>query len=228
MDSAAAQVYLDQDTFTTCLLTLVLDRYGPELMSWAPQTIVDEIEADTGVELPTRNLDRLMGGIVLLTRPDEYYGSAAGFTDITSAIAGEWFEPNVWHPPTTEECLWSVVESYLLDPPEDNEHPRFSNEVTRYVNRIVREDGYPQLPQEFISFGLNVDRSLPDLETYDDDPQLAQIALAGQQGRADDIRDWLAGHFWELAHRIANLPITSAHQDEVINALLSAAAKSKL
>lgn len=228
MDAAAAAVFSDPDTYAMCLLALGIDRFGrpgrpdESPINWVLQTWDDEVRELTGSGIHPRNRDRLGAACTLLTNPDEYYTSARGFGDITQGLAAEWFEPDVWHPPTTSECLWSVVESYLLDPPEPGAapRPRFSPEVSAYVTRLVREDGFPRLPRPFAAFGVPEDPDAPPFDGYESEPELAAATAEGLKARTDDLSGWLSDRLTDLASRLRGLPLKSGRGPAVAGEIL--------
>lgn len=207
MDRAATQVWADPDSPAVCLLTLGVDRYGAEAINWAPPTWAQEIADDTGVALPQRNADRIGAACLLLAHPHEFYRSAASFTDVVTGLAAEWFDTSVWHPPTAHECAWGLVEAHLLSPPENGE--RFSEEIVRYVNMLVREDGFHTVPSVFRTFGIPEDHSLPPPHDYSGDPEIAAVVEGGRAGREKDLSDWLGTKLHELAARLMDLPLNN-------------------
>lgn len=213
MDRPAGAVFEDPEQYATCLVTVGVARYGGECLSWVPDTWIHHVKDDFGVVIPQRNIDRLMGAVVVLTRPDEFYGAAAGFNDIAQAIASEWFDTHVWHPPTTEECLWAVVESYLLDPPDDRNAPRFAEEVRGFVTSVARSEGFPTLPKSFAAFGLTEDSSVPPSHDYSGDPELLASVAEAVRTREADLGSFLVDRLSDLSARIRTLPIDRRKAD---------------
>lgn len=204
--SNATSVWVDPETPALCLIALGVDRWGVDCLNWLPGTWRDEVRDEFAAPLALRNLDRIGAAQALLTSPDEYYQTASGFNDIVQGIAAEWFDSDVWHPPTAAECAWGVLEAYLIDPPGSDD--RFSPEVNRYVEMICRQDGFAELPPVFRSFGFRPDASLPSSETYDSDPALAAAAEAGQQDASESLRTFLGDKLYDLAARLSVIPFS--------------------
>lgn len=213
MDRAAAQIWSDPDTYAACLLALGLDRYGhgaaaDSPVHWDPDTWTAEIRDDTGVEIPVRNLDRLMGACAVLSKPDEYYSSVPTFCTLSAALAATWFEPGVWHPLSVDETLWALIESFLIHPPEDEF--AYSADVVRYVNMLVKRAGFRHLPRAFETFGIKSDPSVwgtgPALD-YSSEPDLAQAVETAATQRESDLNLDIADRVIDLAQRIARLPV---------------------
>ncbi len=153
-----------------------------------------------------------MGGCVLLTRPHEFYRSAPGFCDLAGAIAGDGFDHHVWHPPTTAECAWAVVEARLIDPP-DRGDPGFSPEVTRLINMIAKEDGFSRLPGVFRSFGVRPD---PGVEWPTPNPEFPDV----DGDHEADLHAAIRANLEDLATRVAALPLTKSDPRAVAAELL--------
>jgi len=231
VDKAAADVFADSDTYATCLLALALDRFAvpgaaaaASPVHWTRQTWADEIRDAFGAPAHPRNLDRLMAACALLTHPDQYYQSEAGFGDVTTGLAAEWFDPDVWHPPTTAECLWSVVESYLLDPPDDRKAARFAPAVNAYMTAVSRAEGYPRLPKVFTAFGAADDDSVPAFADYSEDPELHAATAEAIRTKEEDLGGWLTDRLTDLADRVARLPLRSGRQKAVAEELIKSLA----
>lgn len=222
MDRRAAKVWADADSPAVCLLTLGVDRYGAAAINWTPQTWVQEIKDDTGVDLPPRNLDKLSAACVLLVHPHEFYRSPATFTDIVVGLAAEWFDTHVWHPPTAHECAWGLIEAHLLSPPDGGE--KFSPEIVRYVHMLTREDGFPRLPGVFRTFGIGDDPELPPPHDYSADPDMAAVVAGGIEDRERDLSEWVATKLHDLASRLLDLPLVeNKHVAGVVQTLRQAA-----
>ena len=224
MDRAAAKVWADPDSPAVCLLALGVDRYRAQAINWTPQTWVQEIKDDTGVDLPARSLDRLSAACVLLVHPHEFYRSPATFTDIVIGLAAEWFDTHTWHPPTAHECAWGLIEAHLIHPPENGE--TFSPEIVRYVHMLTRNDGFPQLPRVFGTFGIGEDDDLPQAHDYTDDPDMAAVVAGGIDGREKDLSEWVATKLHDLSARLLDLPLTNTKNVAGVAKVLSQAAAS--
>jgi hypothetical protein len=205
LDSRAAKVWSDVDAPAVCLLALGVDRYGVGAVNWTPETWAHEIKDDAGVALPQRNSDKLSAACVMLVHAHEFRRSPATFNDVVCGLAAEWFDTGVWHPPTAQECAWGLVEAHLLNPPDKGEE--FSPEVVRYVNMLVRNDGFKSLPRVFRTFGIPEDASLPPPHDYSGDPDLAAADAEGTQALEQDLGSWLAEKMGDLAERLLVLPL---------------------
>ena len=68
--SAWKQLWVDRDVFATTLLIMGLDYYGPELLTWHPETIKREIQDEEGIHPKHQRLifagEKIEGGRTLL------------------------------------------------------------------------------------------------------------------------------------------------------------------
>lgn len=215
MDRAAAPIWSDPDTCGSTLLALGLDRFGApggpaheSPVHWSRDTWIEEVRATAYVDLPERSADRLMAACAVLARPFEFYTTETGFGDVTAALAGTWFDPTVWHPPTVDEALWAIIEARLLDPP-DAEAP-FGPQVVRYVNLLCHAHGFRSVPRGFLAFGVHKDPTVwarHDAVDYSTDPDTnAAVEAAASQREADLDLD-TADRLTVLADQIARLPV---------------------
>lgn len=138
------QLWAGEDAYTTSLLVMMMDLYGPEDMSWlqfAPETLALEVRDYYGVRPSDFAMDRLMAGIVVLTT-DSFQSSLPKFIDICNAMGGEGVD-NSFDIADTAEIAWTVVESVLLTQDE----PEFSEEIQAYIEAQIRTEGLGQVPK---------------------------------------------------------------------------------
>jgi hypothetical protein len=220
----AADYWHDSDTPAVCLVALLIDGHGTEAFEWAPRTIRDEIaHENNGTEIAPRNLDRLMAMIVAMTRPHEFYTSAAGFHSLSQAIAGTWFEPHVAHEPVLEDVLWAVIETHICDAPDDKEE-RFSPEVIRYVNMIARNEGYRRLPPIVTAYGIPKDPSVwnqIEANDYSSDEDLGPAVTAAADDREKDLSLDIVDRVHDLAQRMRTLPFRHKGPERAARILLN-------
>ena len=221
MDRAAAPIWADPDEPGVCLLTLGLDRYGVGALNWHPDTWAQELTDDCGAPPSWRALHRLLAACALYTNPDEFYASAAGFCDLARALAADWFDTAVFDPPSAEECARAVVEAHLIAPPLKGQ--AFSPEVVRLVHLVCRDEGLPELPAVFRSFGVGDDHGLPPPHDYESDPDLAAAAAAGTADREADLAAAVSEFLRDVAARLARLPLRGADPRPVAAELLARA-----
>lgn len=211
MDPEAATIWSDPDTPAVCLLALGVDRYpetdGSRLLclNWLPETWRDEIRDECGRDPHPRCLTRLGAALGLLNNPDDYYATTSGFADVCSGLASDWFDSSTDHLLNTDELLRGLVEAHLIHPPDDGEE--FSLSVIRYVNWVVRNDGFAKLPDAFHAFGIPTDPQFDWGHDLSGDPDLAGIAAQGDQDRQDDLIASFHDYLSFVADRLEQLPL---------------------
>src|SRR4051812_29132260 len=121
LQPAAQRVLQDPESYATTLLVLLVDRFGTEALSWAPETIRTEMASEYGVALPPACFDRLMAAVTVITT-DYFYKSLTRFIDLCNVLSfGGTFDPSVFDPADPYECAWGISEALLLSPPEEDE-----------------------------------------------------------------------------------------------------------
>ncbi|MDB4331258.1 hypothetical protein N9993_01785, partial [bacterium] len=93
---------MDRDVFATTLLIMGLDYYGPDLLTWHPETIKREIQDDFGVRLPKANFDRLMAAITVVTT-DLFFKNLSRFIQLANVLAFDDFQPDEFEPADSME-----------------------------------------------------------------------------------------------------------------------------
>jgi hypothetical protein len=215
MDAEAALIWADPDTPALCLLTLGVDR-NPETepsgdskrvlcLNWGLDTWVDELTAENGSKPHPVAVARLGAALGLLSNPDDFYCSVAGFHDVVEGLSGDWFDTATNNPTNTDEIARTLAEAFLISPPEPDE--KFSPSVVRYVNMVARNDGFDKLPNSITAFGITQDQGVdwgPDLSG---DPDLAAVAVSGAEDRGNELAASLRDYLLELADKLDRLPL---------------------
>lgn len=222
-DPAARRVgaayWQDPDAFGFCLLLLLLDAFGPRTpgethpLDWALDTWFDEARDHWGVEVPQVNRHKLAAAALCLKDPHGFATYEPTFHDVLSGLAGEYFEPGLWHPLTARELARGLAESHVLDP-----RPKgvFSGAVCRYANMVCRADGFARLPAAVAAFGVTDDPWVwKDLVPpgLGDDPDLAAAFAQGAAERDRELSEYVKGELKELASHLASLPVPGADRE---------------
>ncbi len=212
--SPAARLLADQDSLTTPLITLLIDHYGGELLSWHPLTIDLEVKDDFGVLLPRRNLDKIMAGICLLTS-DDFYRRLPRFIQLCNILSGDIFEPGLFDWADSYECAWGITEAALLSPPEEKDPEPFDEEILAYLGFALRQDGISRPPDVLQIAKLDYDAEA-GLAELTDDPVLYESAWQLQDAKSQEIRDMLSRMLRLLASQLESLELLNGTPKDVI------------
>jgi hypothetical protein len=196
----------DPQAFATTLVTLLVDTYGGEAVSWAPQTIVLELHDDFQVKLPPTNLDRLCAGMRLLSS-DEFYVSAAEFNELCRVLAGEPLLPGMVIPADAAECAWGISEALLLSPPSEGVEEPFSAEVQVLLGKVLEDEGI-LTPPDVLKIAL-VDDNVARRVKYDlaDDPEMFEAVWQVEKGKTDEIDRFVRDRLQALIIQLESLPL---------------------
>ena len=113
---------MEESTYATVLLLILLDTYGPEALQWAPETISLELKDDYAVNITKQTLDKIMAAIAIVTT-NYFYKDVLKFIELANILSGDDAEPDEFDPATAGEVLWGLSESFLLWPPEKDDNP---------------------------------------------------------------------------------------------------------
>jgi hypothetical protein len=127
------------ETTATALVTMLIDEFGTECLSWAPRTILLEVQEVFHAVPIQGNIDRMMAGIHLLTS-NSFYTSLPDFNDLCVVLAGGHIQPGVFIPADTADCAWGITEASILAPPDDDDEG-FSEDIKAFVGAVVNSEG---------------------------------------------------------------------------------------
>lgn len=198
----------NDDTFTTVLLTIIVDTYGTEALSWAPQTLLMELEDDFNVRIPRLNVDKIVTGVNLLTS-DDFFTRPPRFVQMCNVLAGSEMS-RAFDKADAMECAWAMTEALLLVPPEDDEP--FHEEIRYYLGRVVDEEGIKE-PPDLLRLAI---RSTPSGEAdYSGmslgDPMMFSVEHEIQADRSKEIKEMLNRELQDLFDQLEGLPLQNGN-----------------
>ena len=209
---------LSEDTFTTPLFLLVMDRYGPDALQWAPETIRRELEDDYQLQLPKYTLDKIMAAISIVTT-NYFYKDVTRFIELCNILAGDEFQPDEFEPADASEILLATTEALLLWPPdEDSEDTEFSEEIHEYISQVLQEEGILK-PFDILRLAFDNDKApIVDAE-YADDPEMFAAIYDTQQSKQNDMQAMLMESVGALTKQLRLLPLKNGQASAVIEQL---------
>lgn len=212
------------DTFATTLVTLFMDTYGSDALTWDPETIALELEDDFQVKPPAEVFDKLMIGIHLLTT-DEFYNLVPEFISVCNILSGDTYDPRTWDPADTEEIAWGVTEAMLIAPPLNEEEP-FTKEIRGYIGEIVDAEGIinpPDVLRIALRSEANEARDIPG--EFSDDPLMFESIYKLEQGKTDAIMAVVNENLQELMKQLGLLPLENGDTKKAVQKLIGAIKK---
>lgn len=209
---------LSEESFATPLLLLVVDRYGLEVLQWAPETIRLELEADYQLRLPKITIDKIMAAITLVTT-NFFYKDVTRFIELCNILSGDDFQPDEFEPADSEEILMAVIEAMLLWPPDDDpEDTEFSAEIREYMSQVLGEEGIVK-PFDVLRLALDSDQSSFVDTEYADDPEMYSAIYSTQQSKTDNMKASLKENINALIQQLKLLQLANGNTDQVISHL---------
>jgi len=221
MPNVMQEAWKSPDTFASVLLTLYMDKFGTEALTWEPNTILLEIEEEFNVDLPQLALDKLLVGIQILTT-DRFYKSLPDFISFCNVLSGDTYRPDMWDPADAEEVAWGVTEALLIYPPEDNDEEPFTDEIRAYIGAVLDREGLIN-PPDILRIALRQARVSPSIDDFSDDPTMFNAVYDLEEGKRADIENTIRMRTKTLAGQFKALKLENGQVDKIVKMLESAA-----
>jgi len=215
------EAWKSRDTFASVLLTLFLDRFGTEALTWDPNTITLEVEEEFRVDLPQLALDKLMVGIQILTT-DRFYKSLPDFIAFCNVLSGDTHRPDMWDPADAEEVAWGITEALLIYPPEDDDEEPFTDEIRAYIGAVLDAEGLIN-PPDILRIALRKARVSPSIDDFSDDPTMFNAVYDLEEGKRHDIENTIRMRTQMLAGQFKALKLENGKVDDIVQLLESVA-----
>jgi hypothetical protein len=215
------EAWTSRETFASVLLTMFMDRFGSEALSWDPTTISMEIEDEFDVDLPQLALDKLMVAIQILTT-DRFYKSLPDFISFCNVLSGDPYRPDMWDPADAEEVAWGVTEALLIYPPEDDDAEPFTDEIRAYIGAVLDSEGLIN-PPDILRIALRQARVSPNIGDFSDDPMMFNAVYDLEEGKRQDIEQSIRFQTKLLVAQLRALNLKNGSAEQVATMLENAA-----
>jgi hypothetical protein len=219
--SIMQEAWKSRETFASVLLTMFIDRFGLEALSWDPTTISMEIEDEFDVDLPQLALDKLMTAIQILTT-DRFYKSLPDFISFCNVLSGDAYRPDMWDPADAEEVAWGVTEAPLIYPPEDDDPEPFTDEIRSYIGAVLDSEGLVN-PPDILRIALRQARVSPNIGDFSDDPMMFNAVYDLEEGKRQDIEQSIRFKTQLLVAQLRALNLKNGSAEQVAKMLEAAA-----
>ena len=202
------------------LLTLFVDKFGTEGLSWDPATISLEIEDEFNVDLSQAVLDKLIVGIQLLTT-DRFFKSLPDFITFCNILDGDTYNPEMFDPADAEEVAWGITEAMLIAPPDREEEEPFTDEIRAYIGAVLDSEGIIN-PPDILRIALRQARVSPSIEDFSDDPEMFNAVYNLEAGKTEDINRTIIMKTQLLAAQLGALNLENGKTQEIVEMLQKA------
>ena len=202
----AAEWLQDENTFTTCVLALLMDKYEAEFLTWDPITINLQITEDFGVQPTDILLDKINAGSCLFTS-NLFQISLPVFLNVCNVLNLGVATSEMFLPADLDDVYWGITESKLLLGDEDEETP-FSHDVGRYVGLLLAQEGLYEIPP-LLSFAEIDEEQMGNLadNLTEQDPVMAKAFWTRQQDEKDQFEEVNQQKLNQLLLQLSDLPI---------------------
>lgn len=216
--AAHRALLLSEDSFATPLFLLALDRYGPDILEWSPETVQMELEQDFQLRLPKISLDKIFAAVTIVTT-NYFYKDVTRFIELCNILAGDDFQPDEFEPADAEEMLIGITEAMLLWPPDDDTgDTEFSEEIREYIRQMLGEQGILK-PFDVLRLAFDDDQaSRVDVE-FADDPEMYSAIYETQQSKTAELRDIYLQNVTSLTQQLQLLQLENGSIAAVVQQL---------
>lgn len=203
--AAHRDVFRNQESFATTLITVFVDNYKTEGFTWSPETIEMEINDDFEIRIPRPNMDRLLTAINLITS-DDFYKSLPDFINYCNILSGDTYDPRNWDPATAVEVAWGVTEGVLLSPPDDNDENPFTEEIVSYIGKVLDDEGIITAP-DILRIATRENPATFVNAEFSDDPLMYNSIYDLEASKTDAINAAVKQGLAALSQQLSVLPL---------------------
>lgn len=228
--NAVRSMLRGEGTYATVILVWAIDHFGfdpetrqPHVFVWAPETIMHEIQRDTGVEPIKLNFDKLMAAITIVTT-DLFFKNLSRFLVLANVLSGDEFQPDEVEYPDSAELAWALTEGLLLSPPDEDEP--FCDDIRHYISHQLQEEGYVT-PPDILRIAIGADLSDKVRFSFGDDPEMFSMIYQNQQAKADEVNAVVREGMQELVQQLKTLPLREGTTKELEERVGSIAHKAE-
>lgn len=218
------EAWTSPETFAAVLLTLFIDAFGTEALTWDPATIVLEVEEEFNVDLPQETFDKLIAAIQILTT-DRFYKNLPDFIMFCNVLSGDEYRPDVFNPADAEEVAWGITESVLISPPDEDDPEPFTEEIRAYIGAALDSEGIIN-PPDVLRIALRAARVSPTIGDFSDDPTMFNAIYDLEMGKTEDINRTIVLRTKLLAAQLAALQLKNGKTKQVAELLQNSLGRS--
>ena len=205
-------VFMDKSVYATVILTVLIDNFGTEVLSWDTETIRIAVKEKLQTEIEDANMDRLMAAIALLTT-DGFVKNLNQFIATCNAFCGAVINTEVFDPATVEECAWGITEATLIEPSTQ----RFSSEINTYIGRRLEFEGWGKVPK--ILNGAVLPHGEANAEDFVGDPEFFAGVWGAIQENERLLNETLDRNKQELLKQLSSLKLQHGSYQNLVQSL---------
>jgi len=139
------KTFENPELFSSCVLVLLFDKIGPEVVDWEPESIYTELYNKFHVNV-TELLANKINASLALVGTDLYYKSLEAFISINNSFNFKYTDTSVFTPSSLEDIIWGVTEARFIEGSEEFDAQHFSHDIARYVAQMLSAEGMTKPP----------------------------------------------------------------------------------
>lgn len=210
MKASKTEFFQMPGLFATSALTMLVDDFGSEVVSWEPETLALNMKDRYGQE-PNQGLSDRINAISSLYTTDMFLVDLQTFLAICNSLNFGVVSSETLIPADVDDVLWGVTEAYMNIPDEIKEHG-FSHDIRRYVGMLLADAGITKAPSvvEWAEFPEEETDRLAD--AMGEDP-LMNAYWDKQVGEQAELEAFTSQKSRDLINQLQALPIENKSAD---------------
>lgn len=208
-------LWAGKDTEAITLLISFIDEFGAEALTWAPETMLLELQETVIPEVPALAFDNLQAAITVLTT-DKFVRDLPTFISVCNIFSGNTFDPEVFDPADVGEVAWGLTEAMMIEPTAPGD---FSEEIQAYVAAIAADEGFTSLP-DLLAIGRPYFTA--NIVDFSEDPDMQASVYTLSEARLQAITDFVAQRGSRVIAQLQALPLQNGSAQGLLRSMQSA------
>lgn len=208
---SAAEWLIDDDTYVTCVMALLMDKWGTEFFDWDPLTINLQIRDEFSTEATETLMDKIGAGTALFTT-NTFFNDFETFNMQCNVLNKGVASNQYTMLADLDDVLWGITEARLLLGPIFSEE-EFSQEIADYVGMVLSQSGFTRLPDVLKFANMPADEQQYTDENLLKDDEMHLAYWQSQDENKAEVEDFNKRMLLDLFDQIEQLPIKTTNKD---------------
>ncbi len=215
------QALEDPSLFCSCVLLLLFDNIGPEVVDWEPESIYMQLEEMFGIKVDRLLADKI-NAVLSLIGTDLYHKSLEAFNVVNSVLNFKYANFDSFSPGGVDDLLWGVTEARLIEGGEAFDKQGFSHDIAAYTAQLLSTEGVTK-PPTILAFAEYDPRELDNRDlALASDPILAQTYWTRNDELINGLNTFAVAKLKKLFGQLSTLPLQNAqNMSEKVNRAIS-------
>jgi hypothetical protein len=208
---SAAEWLINDNTYVTCVLALLMDKWGTDFFDWDPLTINLQVRDEFSTEATETLMDKIGAGSALFTT-NTFFNDFETFNMQCNVMNKGVASSQYTMLADLDDIIWGITEARLLLGPifKDEE---FSDEIADYVGIVLSEAGFNNVPDvlKFANLPEHSQQYTDENLLKDDEMHLAY--WQSQDENKHSIQEFNKNMLLDLFDQIEALPLKTINND---------------